>query len=151
LPLYFADIGLHTDLVGLGSGGWGWALLLLAAAVVGKWGGATVAARLSGSGWRWAAAVGTLMNCRGVTELVVIGIGRQIGVVSPQLFSILVLMALVTTVATGPLLSWIVADNRVPLVPPARLAEVPPASGGALRRTRDDTALPEPAPVQTKL
>jgi Kef-type K+ transport system membrane component KefB len=149
LPLYFADIGLHTDLVDLGSGGWGWALLLLAAAVVGKFGGATVAARLGGSGWRWAASVGTLMNCRGVTELVVIGIGRQIGVVSPQLFATLVLMAVVTTTATGPLLSWLVAGRELSPVPRERRGGAPrdrPALAPTAAADRGRGGAPTPPP-----
>jgi Kef-type K+ transport system membrane component KefB len=105
LPLYFADTGLHTNLIELRSGQWGWALAILAAAVAGKWCGAATAARLTGSTWRFAAAIGVLMNCRGVTELVVLGIGRQIGVITPQLFALLVLMAIVTTGITSPLLS----------------------------------------------
>ena len=66
--------------------------------------------------------IGTLMNCRGITELVVVGIGRQIGVVTPQLFTILVLMAVVTTAATGPLLSLLRGDD--PRMSPA---PTPPA------------------------
>lgn len=122
LPLYFADIGLHTDVVGLPARQWGWALAILAVAVVGKWGGAAGAARLTGSDWRLAATIGTLMNCRGVTELVVVGIGRQIGVITPQLFTILVLMAVVTTAATGPLLNRLShlggSDPRTSPAPP---------------------------------
>jgi len=121
LPLYFADIGLHTDLVDLPAGRWGWALAILAVAVVGKWGGAAGAARLTGFDWRRAATVGILMNCRGVTELVVLGIGRQIGVITPQLFTILVLMAVVTTAVTGPLLNRLNgADPRMSPAPPPR-------------------------------
>jgi Kef-type K+ transport system membrane component KefB len=121
LPLYFADIGLHTDIVDLPSRQWGWALAILAVAVVGKWGGAAGAARLTGADWRLAATIGTLMNCRGITELVVVGIGRQIGVITPQLFTILVLMAVVTTAATGPLLSRLSGgDLRMSPAPPPR-------------------------------
>lgn len=105
LPLYFADIGLHTDIADLPSGQWAWTFAIVAVAVAGKWGGAAGAARLTGADWRTAAAIGTLLNCRGVTELVVLGIGRQIGVISPQLFTMLVIMAVVTTAATGPLLN----------------------------------------------
>ncbi|BEL05758.1 hypothetical protein Q0Z83_039490 [Actinoplanes sichuanensis] len=105
LPLYFADIGLHTNLVDVPSGQWGWALAIVCVAVLGKWGGAAAAARLTGADWRRAAAIGTLMNCRGVTELVVLGIGRQIGIITPDLFSLLVLMTVVTTAATSPVLS----------------------------------------------
>ncbi|HEX8630384.1 MAG TPA: cation:proton antiporter, partial [Catenuloplanes sp.] len=119
LPLYFANTGLHTNIVDLPSGQWGWALAILAVAVIGKWGGAAGAARLTGADWRWAATIGTLMNCRGVTELVVLGIGRQIGVITPQMFTILVLMAVVTTAATTPLLKRLSAgDPRMSPAPP---------------------------------
>jgi Kef-type K+ transport system membrane component KefB len=126
LPLYFATIGLHTDIAHLPSAQWGWALAILAAAVVGKWGGTAGAARLTGADWRWAATVGTLMNCRGVTELVVLGIGRQLGVITPQLFTMLVLMAVVTTAATAPVLSRLTAgDPRMsPAVPPPQPAQL---------------------------
>ncbi|MEV8517159.1 cation:proton antiporter [Dactylosporangium sp. NPDC051484] len=114
LPLYFADTGLHTDLHHLPAGQWGWAVLVLIVAIVGKWGGAAGAARLTGGDWRWSATVGTLMNCRGVTELVVLGIGRQIGVISPPLFTILVLMAVLTTAATAPALTRLGYRSPVP-------------------------------------
>jgi Kef-type K+ transport system membrane component KefB len=117
LPLYFADIGLYTNLIALPPGQWGWVLAIVAVAVAGKWGGAAAAARLTGSDWRRAAAIGTLMNCRGVTELVVLGIGRQIGVITPELFSILVLMTIVTTIATGPVLSRL--GDGISAPPPA--------------------------------
>lgn len=127
LPLYFVDIGLHTDLSGLPAGQWGWGAAILAVAVTGKWAGAAGAARLTGSDWRWAAAVGALMNCRGVTELVVLGIGRQIGVIGGDLFSLLVVMALVTTAATAPLLRWL-AGRDPRMTPPS------PAEGNAAHR-----------------
>ncbi len=125
LPLYFADTGLHTDIVDLRSGQWGWALAILAVAVVGKWGGTAGAARLTGADWRRAATIGTLMNCRGVTELVVLGIGRQIGVITPQLFTTLVLMAVVTTAATAPLLNRLNRGDPT-MSPPAPRREPAP-------------------------
>ncbi|MET7949112.1 cation:proton antiporter [Micromonospora sp. NPDC005324] len=126
LPLYFADIGLRTDIADLPSGQWGWAMAVLAVAVVGKWGGAAGAARLTGVDWRWAATIGTLMNCRGVTELVVLGIGLQIGVITPHLFTILVLMAVVTTAATAPLLNRLgAADPRLSPAPRHREGSYP--------------------------
>lgn len=118
LPLFFVDTGLHTDFSALPAGQWGWGAAILAVAVVGKWGGAAGAARLTGSDWRWSAAVGTLMNCRGLTELVVLGIGSQIGVITEQLFTLLVVMAVVTTAATAPLLSRL-TDSDPRMAPPA--------------------------------
>jgi Kef-type K+ transport system membrane component KefB len=117
LPLYFVDAGLHTDLAHLPAGQWGWGAAILAVAVTGKWCGAAGSARLTGYDWRWAAVVGALMNCRGVTELVVLGIGRQIGVITGQTYSLLILMAVITTAATAPLLDRLAAyDTR--LAPP---------------------------------
>lgn len=118
LPLYFVDTGLHTDLSDLPAGQWGWGAAILAVAVMGKWGGAAGAARLTGSDWRWSAAVGTLMNCRGLTELVVLGIGRQIGVITDQMFTLMVVMAVVTTAATAPILKRLTADDPR-MAPPA--------------------------------
>jgi Kef-type K+ transport system membrane component KefB len=129
LPLYFADIGLRTDIADLPAGQWGWAMAVLAVAVVGKWGGAAGAARLTGVDWRWAATIGTLMNCRGLTELVVLGIGLQIGVITPHLFTILVLMAVVTTAATAPLLNRLgAADPRMSPAPRRREGSDPSPS-----------------------
>jgi hypothetical protein len=79
--------------------------LLIVVAVVGKFGGSTLAARWMGMGWRDAMAIGVLMNTRGLMELIVLNIGLDLGVISPQLFTMMVLMALVTTFMTGPLLS----------------------------------------------
>ncbi|MFF2008540.1 cation:proton antiporter [Streptomyces sp. NPDC058195] len=120
LPLFFVDTGLHTDISTLPAGRWGWGAALLAVAVMGKWGGTAGAARLAGGDWRWSAAVGTLMNCRGLTELVVLGIGRQIGVITDDLFTLLVIMTVVTTTATAPLLKRVAGDDpRMVMVPPA--------------------------------
>ncbi|MFI9041798.1 cation:proton antiporter [Streptomyces sp. NPDC053726] len=119
LPLFFVDTGLHTDFSTLPAGQWGWGAAILAVAVIGKWGGAACAARLTGSDWRWSAAVGTLMSCRGLTELVVLGIGRQIGVITEQLFTLLVIMTVVTTAATTPVLRRVAGNDprMTPSVP----------------------------------
>ncbi len=108
LPLFFAFTGLRTAF-GLVSGGemWGYAALIILVAVAGKWGGSTLAARFTGMTWREAGAVGVLMNTRGLMELVILNIGLDIGVISPALFAMMVLMALVTTFMTSPLLEWI--------------------------------------------
>lgn len=120
LPLYFVDTGLHTDLSHLPAGGWLWGAAILAVAVLGKWGGAAGAARLTGSDWRWSAAVGTLMNCRGLTELVVLGIGREAGVITDDLFTLLVVMAVLTTAATAPAFKRITdGDPRMAPTPKA--------------------------------
>ncbi|MFE9826471.1 cation:proton antiporter [Streptomyces sp. NPDC005791] len=111
LPLFFVDAGLHTDLSTLPAGQWGWGAAILAVAVVGKWGGAAGAARLTGSDWRWSAAVGTLMNCRGLTELVVLGIGLQTGVITAPLFTLLVIMTVITTAATAPIFRRVAGDD----------------------------------------
>lgn len=81
--------------------------LVVAVACLGKFGGTAVAARATGLSWREAASLGVLMNTRGLMELVVLNIGLDLGVLSPLLFTMLVIMALVTTVATTPLLRWI--------------------------------------------
>jgi Kef-type K+ transport system membrane component KefB len=81
--------------------------LITVVATAGKFGGASVAARLVGESWRESAAVGTLMNTRGLMELIVLNVGLDLGVISPSLFAMMVLMALVTTLTTGPVLSLI--------------------------------------------
>ncbi|MGW3974634.1 cation:proton antiporter [Streptomyces ardesiacus] len=118
LPLFFVDAGLHTDFSALPAGQWGWGAAIRAVAVVGKWGGAAGAARLTGSDWRWSAAVGTLMNCRGLTELVVLGIGLQTGVITEPLFTLLVIMTVITTAATAPILRRVAGDDPR-MTPPA--------------------------------
>ncbi|MEU1103930.1 cation:proton antiporter [Streptomyces tibetensis] len=108
LPLFFVSTGLRTD-VSLLTGDaaqWLWAGAVLAVALFGKFGGSTAAARLSGQSWRDAMSLGALMNCRGLTELVVLNLGLELGVIGPDLFTILVLMALITTAMTSPALTW---------------------------------------------
>jgi Kef-type K+ transport system membrane component KefB len=111
VPLFFAFTGLRASF-GLvaGSEMWLYFGLIMAVAIVGKFGGSALAARLTGMPWREAGALGVLMNTRGLVELVVLNIGLDIGVISPALFTMLVLMALVTTFATTPLLHWIYLD-----------------------------------------
>lgn len=113
LPLFFAYTGLRTSL-GLLAGPdlWAYAALIILVAVAGKIGGALLAARLAGMEWRMAAAVGILMNTRGLMELVVLSIGLDIGVISPALFTMMVLMALATTLMTNPLLELVFPERR---------------------------------------
>ena len=113
LPMFFAYTGLRTN-IGLLDRPllWGITLLLIAVAVVGKFFGALIAARLTGFGWRPSAVIGTLMNTRGLTELIVLNLALEKGVISDALFAMLVIMALVTTFMAGPLLKLIDPKNE---------------------------------------
>jgi Kef-type K+ transport system membrane component KefB len=84
---------------------WFWAALVLFAAVFGKMGGAALAARWAGQSWRDAVALGALLNTRGLVELIVLNIAYSVGAFTPTLFTMLVVMALVTTMLTTPMLS----------------------------------------------
>lgn len=108
LPLFFAFTGLRTN-IGLVKGPemWMYCGLIILVATVGKLGGSTLASWLTGIPLREAAGLGTLMNTRGLMELVILNIGLDIGVISPALFSMMVMMALVTTFMTTPVLGLI--------------------------------------------
>jgi Kef-type K+ transport system membrane component KefB len=105
LPLFFASTGLRLHLGWL-RGGAAWAAfgLILLAAVGGKLGGSMLAARATGMGWREATALGVLLNTRGLVELVILGAGLELGVLTPPVYSMMVLMALVTTAMATPVL-----------------------------------------------
>lgn len=104
LPLFFVFSGLNTriDLINSPSL-WGIAIVILLAAIIGKGLACTLAARFSGEPWRESVAIGTLMNSRGLMELIILNIGLQQGVITPTLFTMLVLMAIVTTLMASPL------------------------------------------------
>ena len=112
LPAFFAFTGMRTQ-IGLVSGLSPWLLcgLIIIVATAGKFGGTLVAARFMGMDWRQAASLGILMNTRGLMELIVLNIGLDLGVISPALFTMMVLMALATTIATTPALE-LVRYNR---------------------------------------
>jgi len=104
LPAFFAYTGMRTQIrLVEGWDGWFWCGAIIVAATVGKFGGTFVAARVTGFGWRDASALGMLMNTRGLMELIVLNIGLDLGVISPTLFAMMVVMALVTTAATAPI------------------------------------------------
>lgn len=105
LPPFFAFTGLRTQ-IGLVHGLRDWliCLLIIGVASLGKFGGGTLAARLTGLDWRQAASLGILMSTRGLMELIVLNVGMELGVLSAQLFAMLVPMAIVTTLATTPVL-----------------------------------------------
>lgn len=106
LPIFFAFTGLRTQ-VGLLENASDWVIcaLIILVAVLGKFGGSLVAARFTGVSWKESAALGILMNTRGLMELIVLNIGYDMGILSPKLFTMLVIMALATTFMTGPLLT----------------------------------------------
>ena len=108
LPAFFAYTGMRTEL-GLVQGAAAWLTcgLIVVVACAGKLGGTYAAARLNGLVPRDAAALGVLMNTRGLMELIVLNIGLDLGILSPPLFAMFVVMALVTTFATTPVLDWL--------------------------------------------
>ncbi|MET9960453.1 cation:proton antiporter [Streptomyces sp. NPDC006326] len=104
LPVFFTVTGLSVDLGGLGGRGVLVVVAVIAVACTGKFAGAACAARLSGIPGRESVALGVLLNARGLTELVILNVGLGLGVLDGRLFTAMVLMALVTTLMTGPLL-----------------------------------------------
>jgi Kef-type K+ transport system membrane component KefB len=114
LPAFFAFSGMRTE-IALISGLDNWLLcgVIVIVATAGKFGGACVAARLTGLGWRPAAALGVLMNTRGLMELIALNVGLDMGVISPTVYAMMVLMALATTMATAPLLELLVRPTDV--------------------------------------
>lgn len=107
LPLFFAFTGLRTSVQLISGDLWAWCAVVILVAVAGKMGGSAIAARASGLSWREGWALGTLMNTRGLMELVILNVGLDLGVISPALFAMMVLMALATTLMTTPLLDRI--------------------------------------------
>ncbi|WP_410672030.1 cation:proton antiporter [Amycolatopsis sp. cmx-4-68] len=132
LPLFFAFSGLRTDLGLLADPSlWLWSAAILVVAVAGKLVSAAVAARSVGESLCRSLQIGVLMNCRGLTELVVLNVGLDLGVLSPTMFTMLVLMALISTAMTAPMAVYL--DKRAsrreaqPQLPPVE-AELPKAA-----------------------
>jgi Kef-type K+ transport system membrane component KefB len=115
LPLFFVITGLRTQ-IGLINEGhlwitFGWILLV---AVAGKFGGSALAARMVGQSWKDSLSIGVLMNTRGLMQLIVLNIGYDLGILTPEIFAMMVLMALVTTFMTGPamdLINWLMPEK----------------------------------------
>ncbi len=117
LPLFFVITGLRTQIGLLNEGHlwvtFGWILLV---AVAGKFGGSALAARMVGQSWKDSLSIGVLMNTRGLMQLIVLNIGYDLGILSPEIFAMMVLMALVTTFMTGPaldLINWLMPEKTV--------------------------------------
>ncbi len=148
LPIFFAYTGLKTQIGLLNNAELlGDTALIIAVACLGKFGGSTLAARACGIGWRESSAIGVLMNTRGLMELVILNIGRELGVITPAVFAMMVLMALVTTFLTTPVLQLVYprrlyADAGHDDVKPKRGYSVvipvsDPRSGGPLLQLAD--------------
>jgi Kef-type K+ transport system membrane component KefB len=117
LPLFFVITGLRTQIGLLNEGHlwvtFGWILLV---AVSGKFGGSALAAKMVGQSWKDSLSIGALMNTRGLMQLIILNIGYDLGVLSPQIFAMMVLMAIVTTFMTGPaldLIAWLFAKKEI--------------------------------------
>lgn len=122
LPLFFAFTGLRTE-IGLLNDWQGWLMCfgVVAVAITGKLGGSMIAARWTGMSWSDSFSLGALMNTRGLVELIVLNIGLDLGILSPRIFAMLVLMALVTTFMAGPLVSlveWLRQREASPMSQP---------------------------------
>jgi Kef-type K+ transport system membrane component KefB len=113
LPVFFVVAGLQVDVGAIGPRGLVELVLILCVAIGGKFVGAAAAARLSRLPQRQATALGLLMNTRGLTELVILQVGLQLGVLEPGLYTLMVLMALITTIMTEPLLRRVYPDRVV--------------------------------------
>ncbi|KAJ3016828.1 K(+)/H(+) antiporter [Thoreauomyces humboldtii] len=108
LPLFFAYSGLNTNIGSLSTGlDWALTILVIVVACGGKVVGCTLAARTTGFSWRESMTVGWLMSCKGLVELIVLNLGLQAGVINQTIFSLFVIMAVVTTFMTVPMVSWL--------------------------------------------
>jgi K+:H+ antiporter len=113
LPLFFAFSGLRTQ-IGLLNTIHAWVICgaILLVAIAGKLGGSLLAARFVGESWKNSIIVGALINTRGLMELVVLNIGYDLGILSAQIFTMMIIMALVTTCMTGPILNLMKANKE---------------------------------------
>lgn len=153
LPLFFVFVGLRTQIGSLDNvGDWLICLLVLVVAVAGKMGGSTLAARAVGQSWKNSLSLGVLMNTRGLMELVVLNIGYELGVLTPEIFTMMVIMALGTTFLTGPGLGLIdkifrekdFANDVLSRIKPAfriLISFGPPRMGSTLLRLADQLTL----------
>ena len=106
LPLFFVETGLRTEISLINTPYlWMVCLVITGIAILGKFGGTMLASRYAGLSWNFSLTLGVLMNSRGLMELVVINIGYELGILTPEIYSMLVIMTLVTTFLTGPGLS----------------------------------------------
>ncbi len=124
LPLFFTYTGLRTDIGTLSTASaWFQCGLVCLIAFVGKLGGAYVAARACGEQHRHALAIGVCMNTRALMELIALNIGYDLGVLPRQMYTMLVIMALVSTYMATPLIRWLMSKERAPIEPRAELGD----------------------------
>ena len=126
LPLFFVFTGLRTE-IGLLNDSYLWKVtgLIILVAVVGKFIGSAIAAKFVGQNWKDSLTIGALMNTRGLMELVVLNIGYDLGVLTPEIFAMMVIMALVTTFMTGPaldLINWSFKSNQIEI--PVEISQI---------------------------
>jgi Kef-type K+ transport system membrane component KefB len=112
MPLFFALAGLGTTADAFSGASVGAMLLIVAVATIGKLAGGAIGARMAGYGWRDSLATGSLMNARGLMELIVMKIGLDAGLIGPELFTMLLVMALATTAMTGPLINLVMGRAK---------------------------------------
>ena len=158
LPLFFVFTGLRTQIGLLNTPElWQTCGLIVALAVAGKFIGSVIPARLSGLTWHNSIAIGALMNTRGLMELIVLNIGFDLGILSPAVFAMMVLMALATTFMTGPalnLLEWFQRRSKIKETHPSAASKLPehtfrllisfgqPKAGGRLLQLAQQLRIP---------
>ncbi|MEU8150838.1 cation:proton antiporter [Nonomuraea sp. NPDC048901] len=124
IPIFFVVSGASMDLTALPAGGLAWLGLILPVAIVGKVGGGYLGSRLAGLHRKDALIVGVLLNTRGLTEIVVLSVGLQVGLLTKGMYSMFVLMALITTALTGPLLGRLMRGTPREPVPAVPIADL---------------------------
>jgi Kef-type K+ transport system membrane component KefB/nucleotide-binding universal stress UspA family protein len=143
LPVFFAYTGLKTRIGVLNTGElWFYCVLFILIACIGKFGGSAIAARACGMPWREAGAIGILMNTRGLMELVILNVGRELGVITEAVFAMMVIMALTTTALTTPILHWVyprklMEQEQITVISTGYKVLIPvslPSSGASLLR-----------------
>lgn len=118
VPIFFTNTGLNTKIGAFDSGtAWLACGLVSAVAIIGKLGGCTLGARWGGSSWREGLSIGALMNTRALMGLIAINVGKDLGLLNDKLFTMFIIMCLVTTATTGPMLRWWLPDDLKKLVP----------------------------------
>ena len=147
LPIFFAYTGLRTDIGTIqGWAGLGMLMLVLLVAFASKFGGAYVAARLVGEQHRTALAIGVCMNTRALMELIVLNIGKDLGLLPTDIFSMLVIMALVSTFMATPLIRWLMRGQEATQSSPLTRRTAGPIRGDALPARPTRTSDPDRRP-----